>query len=84
MNPRLELYRSGTTMTVGYVVQRKTGRRVQVIDPARRTKAVIVGLLLGGKTPRQVARELDMPLGTVCVLGLAGLCGKNLAGRMKS
>lgn len=73
MNIRQDLYCSGASMTVRYVNQRKTGRRVAVLDPARRTRAAIVQMLLGGMRPRDVARALDLPLGKVCALGVVGL-----------
>ena len=72
MNVREELYRSGAGLTVR-VVYDKRGRRVSVLDPARRTKAAIVTCLLGGMTPREAARALDLPLTTVCKLGLAAM-----------
>lgn len=73
MNIRRDLYCSGATLTVRYISQRKTGRRVAVMDPARRTKAAILTMLGRGMKPRDVARALDMPIGSVCALGIAAL-----------
>ncbi len=72
MNVREELYRSGAGLTVAHVYSRK-GKRVAVLDPARRAKAAILQLLLSGKTPRETARALDLPLATVCALGLRAI-----------
>lgn len=73
MNLREELYISGAGLTVAHVIQRKTGRRVAVLDPHRRAREAVVALLLRGMRPRAVARALDLPLGTVCALGVVGL-----------
>jgi hypothetical protein len=73
VNIRQDLYCSGATLTVRFINQRKTGRRVAVMDPARRSRAAIVGMLLGGMKPRDVARALDIPISRVCALGIVGL-----------
>lgn len=76
MNPRRELYVSGASLAVAHVIQRRTGRRVAVLDPHRRTRAAVVAMLLRGVKPRDVARALDIPFGTVCALGISGLSMK--------
>lgn len=78
MNLRQELYLSGAGLAVAHVYSRK-GRRVPVLDEARRRKAAILTLLQSGKSPREIARALDLPLRTVCILGVAALkkVGKN-------
>lgn len=76
MNLREHLYTSGAGFTVAHVTQRRTGRRVAVMDPHRRTRAAVVTLLLAGRKPRDVARALDLPLRTVCLLGIAGLTAR--------
>lgn len=77
MNLREELYRSGGGLIVAHVYTKK-GKRVPVLDPARRTKAAVLKLLLSGLTPRQTARALDIPLPTVCHLGLRALKEKRI------
>ncbi len=49
MNLREELYRSGGGLIVAHVYTKK-GKRVPVLDPARRTKAAVLKLLLSGLT----------------------------------
>lgn len=78
MNLREELYLSGAGLTVQIVYAKKGGRRVPVLDEARRTKAAILTLLLSGKSPRETARALDLPVRTVCVLGVAAFRGGKL------
>lgn len=73
MNLSEHIYISGAGMTVAHVTQRKTGRRVAVLDPHRRKRAAIVAMLLGGMRPRQIALALDLPMPTVCNLGVSGL-----------
>ncbi len=81
MNIREELYVSGSGLTVRHVEQHRTGRRVAVLDPARRTRAAVVQMLLSGKTPRDIARLLDLPVHVICALGIAGLKNRrNLRG----
>ena len=75
MNVSEELYRSGASLTVREVYSRK-GKRAVVLDPHRRAKALILRLLEEGKRPRQIARALDLPLSTVCALGLAAVRAK--------
>lgn len=82
MNLREELYRSGAGLTVAHVYT-KRGRRVPVLDPARRTKAAVLALLLSGLTPRQTARALDIPLATVCALGLRALEEKRIFSNLR-
>ena len=69
MNVREELYRSGATLVVRKV-QTRRGRSVPVLDPHRIARGLILRMLLAGKTPRQIARTLDLPLATVCGLGI--------------
>lgn len=76
MNPRLELYVAGAALAVREV-RTKKGGRVIVLDEWRRAKPIILRLLLSGMTPREVARHLDLPLATVCKLGLRALSEKN-------
>lgn len=76
MNVREELYRSGSTLTIRYVYS-KRGRRVAVLDPHRRVRAAILAMLKGGQRPRAIARSLDMPLRTVCEIGLAAFNKKD-------
>lgn len=71
MNLREELYVSGGGLIVSHAYPRKGGRRVTVIDPAKRTKAAIRACFRAGMTPRQAARALDLPIRTVVRLALA-------------
>lgn len=77
MNLREHIYISGAGLTVAHAYPRKGGR-VPVLDSYRRTKAAILRLLLSGKTPRQTARALDLPLPLVCALGLRALEEKRI------
>lgn len=70
MNPREELYRSGAGLTVRHAYA-KGGRKVPILDPDRRAKAAVASCLIGGLTPRQAARALDMPLARTIALGIA-------------
>lgn len=80
MNLREHLYTSGAGITVAHVTQRRTGRRVAVLDPYRRSRGLIVKMLLDGRKPREIARTLDLPLRHVCLLGIAGLRQKSKVG----
>lgn len=80
MNISQHLYISGATMTVTHITQRKTGRRVAVLDPHRRKRGAIVAMLLDGMRPRQIALALDLPLPTVCKLGISGLSKRHKVG----
>lgn len=82
MNLRQDLYCSGASLTIRYVQNRKTGRRVAVMDPDRRARAAIVSLLLRGVKPRDVARALDIPFASVCALGIAGLRNIKKVGKL--
>lgn len=82
MNIREELYLSGGGLVVAHVYT-KRGRRVPVLDPSRRTKAAILQVLLSGKTPRQTARLLDLPLSLVCALGLRALEEKGIISNLR-
>lgn len=72
MTVREELCRAGAGLVVAHVYT-KQGKRVPVLDPARRRQAAILKLLMSGLTPRQTARALGIPLSTVCVLGIRAL-----------
>lgn len=77
MNLREELYVSGGGLIVAHVYPRKGGRRIAVLDEARRTKAAIRACFRAGMTPREAARALDLPAATVIRLGLAILREKS-------
>lgn len=64
MNPRLELYRQGGGLIVRTVTS-KRGKRVAVLDPARRAKAAAAQLLDAGMKPQAVAYALGVTLDLV-------------------
>jgi hypothetical protein len=83
MNVREELYVSGAGLTVAYVYQAKTRRRVAVMDTARRSRAAVMAMLVKGVPPIEVARALDMPLRAVCLFGIAGYRARGKIGGAK-
>ena len=70
MNTREELYRSGAALIVGHVYPRRGRRRIPVLDPHIRARAPIIEALVGGMSPREAARHLDLPLRLVIAVGI--------------
>lgn len=61
MNPRLETYRTGAPLIVR-TIYFPGGRRVHVLDPARRGKAAVRALLRAGRSDFAISHALCVPL----------------------